>query len=371
RASGEAAQPVLLLISTTRQPSPEISAVCQRQNLQICSVSTNEELDTALINTRPMAVAWDLTNARPGDWNLVRRLRHHPIASQSPFILYGQDPNSDSHDPALSFGLTGFIVKSHEQNTLLDAINALYPNDSTGTILIVDDEPEARNAHKAMVEQGISGCTIHLAEDGESALAFMESKVPALVLLDLVMPGLSGADVLDQMRSDPRLRNVPVMILSSKQLSLEDVKRLEYHTRVTLQTKGIWSDGETITALNRILFGSETLPSHTSALVKRAVAYLHQNYSRALSRWEIAEDIGVSEDYLTRIFNRELETSPWEYLNRYRVLQAQALLRNTLRSIAEIAHLVGFKDQAYFSRVFSKVTGMSPNEYRNRVNDSV
>ena len=78
-----------------------------------------------------------------------------------------------------------------------------------------------------------------------------------------------------------------------------------------------------------------------------------------------AETIGVSEDYLTRVFNRELEISPWDYLSRYRILQAQALLKNTAGSIAEIAHQVGFKDQAYFSRVFSKQVGVSPNEFKN------
>ncbi|RPH59343.1 MAG: AraC family transcriptional regulator, partial [Chloroflexi bacterium] len=103
-----------------------------------------------------------------------------------------------------------------------------------------------------------------------------------------------------------------------------------------------------------------------SALVKRAVAYLHQNYTRPLARWEIAEVVGVSEDYLTRVFNRELGLSPWDYLNRYRVLQAQNLLKTTSHSIGAIAKQVGFSDGAYFSRVFSKITGLSPQGYRGR-----
>ena len=225
--------------------------------------------------------------------------------------------------------------------------------------------PKCAAHHQALVEEGLPGCAVRSAENGESALALMENEIPALVLLDLVMPGLSGAEVLDRMRADPRLRQVPVVILSSKLLSLEDVKRLENHARVTLQSKGIWSEKEIIAALNRALFGTETLPAHTSALVKRAVAYLHQNYARPLSRWEIAEAIGVSEDYLTRIFNRELDISPWDYLNRYRILQAQALLRGTSHNIAEVARLVGFKDQAYFSRVFNKQNSISPQAYRD------
>jgi signal transduction histidine kinase/DNA-binding LacI/PurR family transcriptional regulator/AraC-like DNA-binding protein len=364
RANSENAQPVLLLLSTSGQPAAEIQALCQRQSLQICLVSTLDELEAALANTRPLTVAWDLTDARPGDWNLVRRLRHHPTVSLSPFILYGQLPESTSPAPALAFGMTGFVAKSPNLQTLLETVNALCPENSTGPILIVDDEPAVRAAHQALVEQGLPGCAIRMAENGETALKLMENEIPALVLLDLMMPGLGGADVLDRMRADPRLRQVPVIVLSSKLLSLEDVKRLEHHTRVTLQSKGIWSEAETLSALNRALFGTENLPAQTGALVKRAVVYLHQNYSRPLSRWEIAEAVGVSEDYLTRVFNRELEISPWDYLNRYRILQAQMLLHNTARSIAEVAHLVGFKDQAYFSRVFSKQVGQSPQAYR-------
>jgi YesN/AraC family two-component response regulator len=203
-----------------------------------------------------------------------------------------------------------------------------------------------------------------LAENGEAALAVMKKEAPSLVLLDLVMPNLSGADVLDQMRADANLRQVPVIILSNKMMTLEDVKRIESHTSVTLQSKGIWSDAETITAMNRAIFGTDTLPAHTSGLVKQAIAFLHQNYTRPITRWEIADVVGVSEDYISRVFNRELNISPWDYLNRFRVLQSKNLLLQTTDTIGVIAHQVGFKDQAYFSRVFHKVTGMSPQAFR-------
>jgi transcriptional regulator GlxA family with amidase domain len=156
------------------------------------------------------------------------------------------------------------------------------------------------------------------------------------------------------------------MILSSKLLNLDDVKRIERHARVTLHSKGVLSEAETIAALNRALFGAEALPPHTSALVKRALAYLHQNYARPLARWEIAEAVGASEDYLSRVFSRELGLSPWDYLNRYRIQRAKDLLRRTNDSIRSIAQQVGFKDQAYFSRVFRKQTGTAPNEFRGQ-----
>jgi YesN/AraC family two-component response regulator len=222
-----------------------------------------------------------------------------------------------------------------------------------------------RAEQQAIIAQALPNCAARFAEDGETALKIMAEEAPSLVLLDLMMPGLSGADVLDHMRDDPRLRQVPVIILSNKLLSLEEVKRIEQHTRVTMQSKGIWSETETISMLNRALFGTEILPAHTSALVKRAVVYLQQNYAHSISRWEVAQAVGVSEDYLTRVFSRELEISPWDYLNRFRILQAQKLLTTTAQSIGMIARQVGFSDQAYFTRVFSKHTGISPQAYRD------
>jgi signal transduction histidine kinase/AraC-like DNA-binding protein len=348
---------VLLLISARAEPPPEIVEMCQRQRLEIFQLRENEDLETVLSQTRPVALAWDLSEAQPGDWGLVRRLRHYPALSQAPFILYGQL----AEEPP---GLTGFVVKSSNPRTLLDTLNALSPMQKTGPILIVDDDPQVRESHQALVEEGLPGYRVDLAENGAAALALMEKEVPCLVLLDLVMPELSGADMLDRMRADARLRQVPVIILSNKMLSLEDVKRIESHTHVTLQTKGIWSDAETVSALNRAIFGTDGLPAHTSGLVKQAIAYLHQNYARPLSRWEIAEAVGVSEDYISRVFHRELNLSPWDYLNRYRVLQSRHLLLHTTDAIGAIARQVGFKDQAYFSRVFHKVTGMSPQAFR-------
>lgn len=133
---------------------------------------------------------------------------------------------------------------------------------------------------------------------------------------------------------------------------------------MVFQSKGIWSEAEAATALHRALFGTDALPAHTSALAKRAVVYLQEHYTHAHSRWEIAEAVGVSEDYLGRVFSKELGLTPWEYLNRYRILQAKSLLLNSMENIGSIARQVGFNDQAYFSRVFRKVTGQSPQAFR-------
>ena len=236
----------------------------------------------------------------------------------------------------------------------------------TGPILIVDDDPAARQAHQNVIAEGLPGYPVCTVNDGAAALAVMADQTPCLVLLDLMMPEMDGFDVLDRMRADPRTLAVPVVILTNKVLNLDDIERIERHTRVVVQSKGVLVDAEIVAALHRSLFGAESLPSETSVLVKRSVAYMHQNYARPLARWEIAEAIGVSENYFSRLFKQELGLSPWDYLNRFRVSQAKGLLRRTDGSIKCIAGQVGFKDQKYFSRVFHTQTGLSPSEFRER-----
>jgi YesN/AraC family two-component response regulator len=180
------------------------------------------------------------------------------------------------------------------------------------------------------------------------------------------MPEVDGFTVLEQMRLNPRTRQVPVLVLSGKMLSLEDVYRLDYG-QVTFHSKELLSTAETVASLHRVLAGRQTLSQPTSTLVKYALAYLHQNFASPVTRQEIAQAVGVSKNYLSKIFRQEFGFSPWDYLIRFRIQKAKEFLDTTGASITSVAAQTGFEDSAYFSRVFRKHIGMSPQEYRKNI----
>ena len=184
------------------------------------------------------------------------------------------------------------------------------------------DDPEARELYRSIVADGLPGYPVRTAADGTVALSEMSQELPCLVILDLMMPEMDGFEVLNWMRGGEKTRRVPVLILSGRMLTLDDIQRLEQHALVTFQSKDILTDDETTAAVHRLLLGTDSLPPQTSALVKRTVLYLQQNYASPLSRREIADAIGVSENHLSRIFRRELGITPWDYLNRFRIKQA-------------------------------------------------
>ena len=103
---------------------------------------------------------------------------------------------------------------------------------------------------------------------------------------------------------------------------------------------------------------------HASELPRQIAHYISQNYAAAIARDDIARALQVSEDYVSRTFRKETGMTPWQFLNRYRVLQAQKLLLTSSHNVTEIAALVGFTDPGYFVRVFHRETGKSPQHYR-------
>ena len=100
--------------------------------------------------------------------------------------------------------------------------------------------------------------------------------------------------------------------------------------------------------------------------VDKAVQFISRNYSRDITICDVADFVGISESHLYRVFSKELDMAPTQFLMRYRIGEAAAMLRSTGLAIGEIAASTGFRDPLYFSRVFKKVKGVSPREYTRR-----
>lgn len=102
----------------------------------------------------------------------------------------------------------------------------------------------------------------------------------------------------------------------------------------------------------------------SSLVVRRAIAYIHRNFRRPMSRTDVAAACGVHPHYLSQLFAEQVGTSLWGYVNRYRVERAQQLLTDDALSVRTVAQQVGYSDPAYFSRVYRRYTGASPRRAR-------
>jgi signal transduction histidine kinase/AraC-like DNA-binding protein len=231
------------------------------------------------------------------------------------------------------------------------------------TVLVVDDDPETLDLHARIVQAHSPANEVLKAHSGRAALAILRRVQVDLVLLDLHMPELDGYGVLAAMRGREATRETPVIVVTGQVLGEEEMARLNQGVTAVMG-KGLYSLDETLAHLEAALAHKRKLNRETQQLVRKAMAFLHAHYAEPLTRQEIARHVGLDEDYLTYCFRQELGITPITYLNRCRIHQAKQLLRQSGESVTAIALQVGFSDSGYFSRVFRREVGLSPDAYR-------
>lgn len=116
--------------------------------------------------------------------------------------------------------------------------------------------------------------------------------------------------------------------------------------------------------------GSRENVSKTSAVIRHCLEEIQKHYTeRDFSLYRLAEGMQINANYLSSQFKREMETGFVEYISILRVRLAQQLLKDMRYRTNEVASLVGFDNPKYFSRVFKKMTGILPSEYRSRIRE--
>ncbi len=98
--------------------------------------------------------------------------------------------------------------------------------------------------------------------------------------------------------------------------------------------------------------------------IKKMLLYIHSHYEEKISLEMIAASANISGRECLRCFSQNLNTTPFTYLLEYRIRQAASELKNSSRSVTDVAYACGFSGTSYFSKTFRKIMGCTPSEYR-------
>ena len=110
-----------------------------------------------------------------------------------------------------------------------------------------------------------------------------------------------------------------------------------------------------------------SIPSATERICEDAISFIQKNYHEEIKMEDIARELHFHSDYITRCMQKVVGLSPTRYLNQYRITQAKRLLASTNDKIMVVSRNVGISDHTYFSKLFKKIEGISPSEYRQFV----
>lgn len=336
------------------------SEVLDSLRAQGCEIRGPGIRDAEVLTTEgpaPRALVLDPATMDAASWALLRRMRRNPRLLEAPVLLFETGRGAAAR-------LQGAAISPREAMArLLDGRDEDLLSLLGAPILVVDDDASHRSRMRSFFEREFAGISLVEAARGDEALTVLAERVPVLVILDLALPGASGEDILSAMKSDERLRHVPVIVLTGKSLGEEELMRLDRHSRIIVQTKGIWKDEE-FGRIVRLALRDE-IGSGGNPAVKKALAWIFAHYGGPFTRTRLAEEAGTNEDHLSRLFHRELGIGMWDFLNRYRMRKARELLSATSLPIGDVAARVGFADPSYFCRVFRKICGTTPQAYRD------
>lgn len=237
-------------------------------------------------------------------------------------------------------------------------------------LLIADDEDIIRRGTAKYIQLHTDRFDkIYEAANGQEAIDCILKYQPDLVLLDVQMPVKNGIDVMRE--ADKAGLHPIIIILSGFDEFKYAQQAIKYGAKEYLLKPTRAAD--ILSCLNRMAdenFGMELqranddLEVQTNRLVREAEEYIAEHYSENLTLGGVAEAVGISGGYLSALFMQYLECGFVDYLNEIRIERACCYLEQNYLKIYEIAYKVGFRDEKYFSKVFKKIKGMSPKEYR-------
>lgn len=235
-------------------------------------------------------------------------------------------------------------------------------------LLIADDEDMIRKGVTKYLQLHTDRFSkIYEAENGQEAIDLTLRYQPDMLLLDVQMPVKTGLDVMKEVQK-AGLEPVTV-ILSGYDAFTYAQQAVKFGAKDYLLKPVRAAD--ILSTLNELADkyigkedAQEAETESSNPLVREATEYMQENYAKDLSLTDVAEHLRISTGYLSTLMNQNLGCGFVDYLNQVRVDRACCYLEQNQLKNYEVAYKVGFNDEKYFSKVFKKIKGMTPKEYR-------
>jgi CheY-like chemotaxis protein len=202
--------------------------------------------------SRPMLITLDIMMPDASGWWVLEKLKEDPVTAGIPVLVV-----TIVEDQRLVFalGASDYLAKPYDRGHLIGKIHRLLPKLDGKRVLVVDDDPEARTILERILKD--EKADVVLAANGGEAMAAIAQATPDLVLLDLMMPGMSGFEVVARLRAQPKGSEIPVMIVSAKELTAEDMLTLNGHVQRFVAKGSIEPEG-LANAVRQLLGQSKT-----------------------------------------------------------------------------------------------------------------
>ena len=209
-----------------------------REGFHVVTASNGQEALQLARQIRPSAVTLDVMMPGMDGWAVLTALKKDTELCDIPVLMCTM---LDDRNMALSLGASEFLDKPIDRDRLKRVLRRYSNGSKRGRVLLVEDDAGTREMMARVLDK--EGWIVAEAENGRVALQSVARERPDLILLDLMMPEMDGFAFAQELRSVEAHRSIPIIVLTAKELTAEDHRRLNGHVTSILQ-KGAQSSAE-------------------------------------------------------------------------------------------------------------------------------
>jgi|GEM_PF-1506533 len=306
-----APEPCILVVDASKERAEAIIAIFSEEGYRGIYAEPAQMISAAEHHC-PFLIMLGLSEQTDELHRQLQLIKSAPATRELPVILAG----GSAEAPEFSMGTVGVVGGDIERNELLDAISrfgrfgAHRPSVHIPKVLVIDDDETVREFLKeTLVTEGYG---VILAKNGDDGVRLAIEREPDLIILDLMMPGITGYEVVSRLRQHPNATDIPVMIYTAKDLSREESLKLGSEVERVL-LKGATGRSEILRQLHKLEMVypvqahliDATLNCFNTRYLQRRLEQEISNASRYAQRFSlIGWEVDGYEDYVRRYGER-------------------------------------------------------------------
>jgi PAS domain S-box-containing protein len=234
-AAPRSARPMVLVAEDDPNASELLTRYISSAGYSVRHAVDGEQAVSMARELRPSVITLDIMLPKKDGWKVLCELKSHPDTRGIPVVIVSI---TDDRQLGFTLGATDFLMKPVDKEGLSAVLERAMSSSARNirTVLVIDDEPDTVEMVGGLLQR--HGIEVLKAYGGSEGVAIAVEHRPDAVILDLMMPGMTGFDVVRQLRDDPRARNIPILILTAKDLTADERATLNRHVQAITQKGG-------------------------------------------------------------------------------------------------------------------------------------
>ena len=254
-ASPPDSSPTLLVIDDDATARELMQRFLATEGFHIVMASSGADGLRLARELRPDAITLDVLMPGMDGWAVLTALKGDPELADIPVIML---TIVEEKSMAYALGASEYLTKPIDRGRLVAVLERYRREDHAQSILVVEDDPAMRDFLRRALEPG--GWVVDDAENGQVGLARVEKSRPGLILLDLMMPEMDGFEFITELRRHDEWRSIPVVVITARDLTAEDHRRLNGYVSATVQ-KSAYSREDMVAEVRDLLATSLPHPA--------------------------------------------------------------------------------------------------------------